>query len=107
MRHGRHTTESRSASPHGSRLRVPLRAMESLPAAGRVEDLRELVRSGDLQLIVPAVGWLFVRTPALKGGRMPEPVALEMVVLHLADALDPQRLPRQILAGAPTAVAAR
>ena len=37
---------------------------------------------------------------------MAEAIALHVVVLHLAHALDPQRLPRQILAGAPAALAA-
>ena len=37
---------------------------------------------------------------------MAEAIALQVVVLHLADALDAQRLPRQILAGAPAALRA-
>ena len=38
---------------------------------------------------------------------MAEAVALQVVVLHLAHALDAQRLPRQVLARAPAALAAR
>jgi hypothetical protein len=35
---------------------------------------------------------------------VPKPVALQMIVLDLAHALDPQWLPRQIFAGAPAAL---
>ena len=38
---------------------------------------------------------------------MAEAIALQVVVLHLADALGPQRLPRQVLARAPAALRAR
>src|SRR4029453_12393968 len=72
----------------------------------RAEDPLELVRSRDLELIVAAVGGCLVRTPAQERGRVAEPRALHVVVLHLADALDAERLPRQILAGAPAALAA-
>src|SRR5262245_60066213 len=79
-------------------------------SAGRpcdgAEDFRQFVRRRDLELIVAAVGRLPVRPPPQKDRRMPEAAALEMVVLHLADTLDPQRLPRQILAGAPPALSA-
>src|SRR5262245_59229107 len=37
---------------------------------------------------------------------MTEAIALHVIVFHFAHALDPQRLPRQILAGAPAALAA-
>ena len=75
------------------------------PARG-AEDLLELVRSRDLELIVAAVARLLVGAPALEHRGMPEAVALHVVVLHLAHALDAQRLPRQILARAPAALAA-
>ena len=38
---------------------------------------------------------------------MAETIALQVVVLHLAHALDPQRLPRQVFARAPAALCAR
>jgi len=38
---------------------------------------------------------------------MAEPIALHVIVLNLADPLHPQRLPGQILAGAPAALYAR
>ena len=74
--------------------------------AGRAEDLLELVRRRDLELIVAAVRRRLVGPPALEDGGVAEAVALHVVVLHLAHALDAQRLPRQILAGAPAALAA-
>ena len=74
---------------------------------GRAEDLLELVRRRDLELIVAAVARRLVRPPALEDRRVAEAVALHVVVLDLAHALDPQRLPRQILARAPAALPAR
>ena len=59
----------------------------------RAEDLLELVRGRDLELIVAAVGRRLVRAPALKDRGVAEAIALHVVVLHLAHALDPQRLP--------------
>src|SRR5262249_3997656 len=76
------------------------------PASGRAEDLLELVRSRDLQLIVAAVLRLLVLTPPHKGRRMPEAVALHVVVLPFAHAIDPQRLPREVLPRAPPALSA-
>ena len=60
--------------------------------------LRELERSRDLQLVVAAVARRLVGTPALKNRRVAEPIALHVVVLHLAHTFDSERLPRQILA---------
>src|SRR5437867_132611 len=67
------------------------------------EDLGELGGRSDLELVVPAVRRPLVGTPAGEDGRMPEAGALQVVVLHLADALDPKRLPGEILALAPAA----
>src|SRR6185369_17397557 len=47
---------------------------------------------------------LLVGTPAQKDRCVTEPVALQVVVLHFADALDAQRFPRKILAAAPAAL---
>src|SRR5262245_5092293 len=71
------------------------------------EDLLELVRRRDLELIVPTIGRSLVGSPALEDRRVPEAAALHVVVLHLADTLHPQRLPRQIFPRAPAALAAR
>src|SRR5439155_821669 len=71
------------------------------------EDLGELGGRSDLELIVAALRRPFVGTPAHEGGRMPEAGALQVVVLHLADALDPERLPGEVLALAPAAGRAR
>src|SRR6266851_5312362 len=69
--------------------------------------LLQLVGRRDFELIVAAVGGLLVRSPALKDRRMPEAIALEMVVLHFGNPLDAQRLPRHVLAGAPAALRSR
>src|SRR5262249_15273347 len=57
------------------------------------EDLRELVRSRDLELIVAALAGRFVRAPPLKRRGVPEAAALHMIVLDFADPLDAKRLP--------------
>src|SRR5262249_39690679 len=77
-----------------------------IPGARGAEHVVELVRRRDLELVVPAVGRLLVGTPTLKDSGVTEARSLHVVVLHLADALDAKRLPRQILAGAPAALAA-
>jgi hypothetical protein len=73
----------------------------------RPEDLRKLVRRRDLELIVAAVGWPLVVTPALEHRRVSEAIPLHVVVLDLADPLDAHRLPREVLARAPPALPAR
>src|SRR5690242_14834462 len=73
----------------------------------RAEDLLELVRSRDLELIVAAVFRLLVDPPPLERCRVAEAVALHVVVFHLADALDAERFPGEILARAPSALATR
>jgi len=60
----------------------------SLPPA-RAEHVLELVGGRHLQLIVPAVFGSIVGPPAEKNGGVAEAVALHVVVLHLADPLDP------------------
>ena len=72
--------------------------------AGGTEDLRELVRSRNLELIVSTIARRLVRTPAQKDRRVSETRPLHVVVLDLADALDPKRFPGQILARAPAAL---
>ena len=67
------------------------------------EDLLQRVRRDDLELVVAARFRRLVGAPAQEGRRVAEAVALQVVVLHLADALGAQRLPRQVLAGAPAA----
>src|SRR5438270_351980 len=74
--------------------------------ADRAEDLRELVQSRDLELRVVAVDRRLVHAPSDENRGMAKPRPLHVVVLHFADALDPERLPRQVFAGAPAALAA-
>src|SRR6185312_207116 len=93
MRRGLRTTASRRTSPNASALRGG-------------EDLLERERRRDLELIVAAVLRPFVRTPAQEDRRVAEAIALQVVVLHLAYAFDAHRLPRQVLARAPSALGA-
>src|SRR6185503_19582933 len=86
------------------------RAGRAAPGSGaarpRREDALELVGAGHLELGVAAVLRLLVGTPAQEDRGVAEAVALHVVVLHLAHALDAQRLPRQVLARAPAALGA-
>src|SRR5688572_20664853 len=74
--------------------------------SARTEHLCQLVRRRDLELVVAALGRTLVGAPAQERGGVAEAIAQQVVVLHLADALDAQRLPRQVLSGAPAAVSA-
>ena len=86
----------------------PGRPMPARPAGPHVaEDLAQLVRRGLLELVVAAVGRRLVRAPALERRRVPEAVALEVVVGDLGDALGAERLPRQVLAAVPARGGAR
>src|SRR6185369_4182007 len=53
-----------------------------------------------------ALGGRLVGAPAQEGRGMAKAVALKVIVFHLAYTLDAQRLPRQVLARAPAALAA-
>src|SRR5688572_2666677 len=76
-------------------------------APGRPENLLELVGRRDLELIVAAVDGPLVRTPPQENRRVTETITLEMIVLHLTDALDSERLPREVLPRAPAALTSR
>src|SRR3954468_16048521 len=82
------------------RGRIPRRSRQ------RGEHLRELERSRDFELVVAAIARRLVGPPAQELRGVTEAIALQVVVLHLAYALDAQRFPREILAGAPAAVRA-
>src|SRR5262249_48551340 len=71
------------------------------------EDRRQLVGRRHLELIVAAVLRGSVGPPAQERRRVPETTALQVIVLHLADALDAKRLPGQVLARVPAALRAR
>src|SRR5450432_4016728 len=77
----------------------------SLPllAGPRGEDPREREGHGGLQLIVAAVPGRSVRSPATELRGVAEAVALHVIVPDLTDTLEPQWLPRQILAPVPSA----
>src|SRR6185369_12415490 len=73
-------------------------------AGSRRENLGQLVGRGHLELIVAAVLGALVRPPAEEDGGVAEPVPLQMIVLHLAHPLDPERLPGEVLPRAPAAL---
>src|SRR2546425_10194440 len=79
----------------------------TFPKSSGPKHLLQLVGRRDFELIVAAIAGLFVGPPSLEYRRMPEPIALDMVVLHLRDPVDAQWLPRHILACAPAALRAR
>src|SRR5262245_56810376 len=67
--------------------------------------LFQLERWRHFKLIVSALVRRLVGPPSLKHRRVAEAIALHVVVLHLAHTLGSHRFPREILAGAPSAVA--
>src|SRR5262249_35009553 len=75
-------------------------------ARPRREHLVELVGRRHVALVVAAIARRLVGPPSEEGRRVAEPIALQVVVLHLAHALDAERLPREVLAGAPATVSA-
>src|SRR5579864_3691899 len=82
---------------------------ERLPrgSAGPGENRHQLLRGNDFQLCVGAVTRLLVRPPSSKVRQVAEAGALHMFVSDFDYQLGPQRLPRQVLALAPAALAAR
>src|SRR6185312_14082204 len=118
MRPGRRNTPSSQVSRRASSLRSGqarrakgLRQARRPPAAASrldgPENLLQRVRRRDLELIVAAVLRRLVETPAQEVRRVAEAIALQVVVLHLADTLGAQRLPRQVLISGPAADASR
>ena len=71
------------------------------------ENLLEFVRYNHLELGVSAFFWALVRAPSAKVCHMPESPSLHMFVGDLNRKFRAQRLPRQILPLAPTALATR
>src|ERR1700678_3388291 len=71
------------------------------PSALNAEDLPQFGRQGAVQLGVGARLRRSVRSETLQRRGVPEPVALEVVVAHLGHQFGAQRLPRQVLSGAP------
>src|SRR5688572_8844198 len=72
------------------------RQATSAARSGRAENLLQLVRSRNLELVVPAIERLFVWTPSLEHRRVTKSRSLHVVVLDFADALDSKRLPREV-----------
>src|SRR5277367_1255860 len=71
------------------------------------ENRFQLVRRNDFKLRVSAIARLLVGTPLPKLRHMTESRALHMLVCNFDYQLGPERLPRQILAVAPTALTSR
>ena len=83
----------------------PVEDLEAVIAAAAVHQLPKIASSSNgarrLELVVAAGRGRLVRAPALERRRVPEPVALQVVVGDLDDALGAERLPRQVLAAVP------
>src|SRR5262245_10675075 len=73
----------------------------------RAKNFLELVRGGDLELIVAALGGLFVEAPAEEDRGVPKAITLHVIVLDLAYTFDTQWFPREIFSGVPPALSAR
>ncbi len=67
----------------------------------------QLVRRDDFKLRVGAIAWLLVGTPPAELRHVTEASALHMLVRNFDYQLGSERLPRKILALAPTALASR
>ena len=71
------------------------------------QQLLEAHRRGDVELVVATALRRAVRTPALELDAVAEAARLELAERHLHDPFDPDRHPRQVLAGVPAAAPAR
>src|SRR5882724_10480962 len=67
----------------------------------------QLVRRNHFELRIRAVARLLVRAPSAKMRHVPEASALHVLISDFHHQLGPQRLPRQVLALAPAALATR
>ena len=94
-----------SAASSRQALLTPQTPLRS--SAGGLENLLQRVRRRDFELVVAARTRRLVGPPAQELRGMAKAVALQMVVLHFADALDAKRFPRQVLACGPPALTAR
>src|SRR5207244_673490 len=84
----------------------PSRAQPSRPRVTK-HPLIELAWGDDFKLVVATVARRLIRPPPQKDGRVAKTPALQVIVLDLADPLNPQRLPRQVFACTPPALGAR
>src|SRR4051812_23057799 len=75
-------------------------------SAGR-EDLRQLLRRHNLELLVGAILRFLVCAPATELRSVTETIALHVIVGDLEHELGTHRLPRQILAAAPATLTTR
>src|SRR4051812_14989579 len=76
-------------------------------AGSAAQHLGEVVADRDVELVVRAGAGLTVGAPPHELAGVPQPAALQLVVLDLHDQLRAQRHPGQVLAGVPAAGRAR
>src|SRR5260370_3475883 len=97
-----------SASTCSTCLKICVRRRKRSIRISRLpfKNLLKLVRSRDVELIVAAVRRRLVRSPPQERRGVAESIALHIVGLDLADALDAQLPPRETLARAPPALTA-
>src|SRR6185369_5790382 len=89
----------------GSRQAVTDDTIRLRALSPRRENLRQLLRRNHLELLVGAILWLLVRTPATELRGVTEAIALHVIVRNLEHQLGTNRLPRQIFAATPATLA--
>ena len=89
---------------NGGRNAVRSEFFMLLAAAG--EDLHQFLRRNDFELSVRTVAGLLVGAPSAELGHVAKPAPLHVFVRHLYNQLGTQRLPGEILALTPSALAA-
>src|SRR5262245_55949279 len=76
-------------------------------SACATKNRHQLLRWNHFELGIGAIGGLLVRAPSAKARHMTEACALHVFVSDFDHQLGPQRLPGQVLALAPAALASR
>ncbi len=115
----RHRPTTASASGTGTStalwvrpLLVPALMVPPTGLAGRppltpgTEHLGEQRRDGDVHLVVGAATGIPIGTPAAEAGRVPEPLALQVLVGGFDHQVGAEQLEAEVLAGVPAAAAA-
>ena len=101
------TREWRNRRAMKSKSERPVAFVGITRISDRQRKLRQLLRRNDFELGVRAVARLLVRAPPAKLRRVTEAAALHVLVSDFDHQFGTQRLPRQVLALAPAALAAR
>ena len=82
--------------------RFGLSWVTNVPKGSFRKDAHQFVGRNNLELLVGAVLWSLVRTPAAEVREVTEACALHVLVGDLDDELDAERLPAQVFACAPS-----